>query len=268
VFLLMAAALYGPVCYAGIAHPGNSYSMSDSYWVNSGTEPETIVIHVDPPAGSYWIRMKENSIILNPGQAASIPVTLYIPPGAAKGIYEAKLVASSGAEENVLFGVGVKADCTGGSPAVRKKGNSGGIIPLGIVGGLLITVLIGLRIMPRRSTCDHPVHGPRRSKWQSLTPRDALLAQARSRLRPPPAARPMRVARVRPYPKASFSCARLPCSREPSFYEAATSHDDRRKEQAHQLFNDALAERVERDKRIRRRWKERRKELILRRWTA
>jgi hypothetical protein len=169
VFLLMAAALYGPVCYSGITHPGHSYSMSDSYWVNSGTEPEMIVIHVDPPAGAYWIRMKENSITLNPGQAASIPVTLYIPPGAARGIYEAKLVASSGAEENVLFGVGVGADCTGGSPVVRKKGNSGGIIPLGIVGGLLITVLIGLRIMPRRSNCDHPVHGPRRNKWRSLT---------------------------------------------------------------------------------------------------
>ncbi len=168
MFLLMAAALYGPVCYPGAAHPGHSYSMSDSYWVNSGTESETIVIHVDPPAGAYWIRMKRNSITLNPGQAASIPVTLYIPPGAARGIYVAKLVASSGAEENVLFGVGAKANCTGGSPVVRKKGNFGGIIPLGIVGGLLVSVLIGLRIMPRRSNCDHPVHGPRRSKWQSL----------------------------------------------------------------------------------------------------
>ena len=175
--------------------------MSDSYWVNSGTEPETIVIHVDPPAGAYWIRMKENSITLNPGQAASIPVTLYIPPGAAHGIYGAKLVANSGAEEKVLFGVGVGADCTGGPPVAREKGNSGGIIPLGIVGGLLITVLIGLRIIPRRSNCDHPVHGPRRSKWQSLTPRDTLQAQARSRLRLPPAARPRRAAKVRPYPQ-------------------------------------------------------------------
>ena len=135
MFLLIAAALYGPVCYAGIAHPGHSYSMSDSYWVNSGTEPETIVIHVDPPAGAYWIRMKENSITLNPGQAASIPVTLYIPPGAAQGIYGAKLVANSGAEEKVLFGVGVGADCTGGPPVVRKKGNSGGDYPSRDSGG-------------------------------------------------------------------------------------------------------------------------------------
>lgn len=41
-----------------------------------------------------------------------------------------------------------------------------------------------------------------------------------------------------PYPESELSCARLPCSREPSFYEAATSHDDRRKEQAHQLASE------------------------------
>ena len=49
--------------------------------------------------------MEESSVTLDPGQAASIPVTLTVPAGAAKGIYGATLEAS-GAEESVEFGSG------------------------------------------------------------------------------------------------------------------------------------------------------------------
>jgi hypothetical protein len=165
------------VCYAGIARPGHSYSMSDSHWVNTGTARETLVFRVDPPGGTSWIKMAESSITLDPGQAASIPVTLTVPAGAVKGIYGARLVAS-GAEENVEFGVGMPANCTGPSappivPEASVKGGSGLFIPLGIMGGLLISViLLGVRWRRGISHCDDPVHGPRRSKWRSLTPQD------------------------------------------------------------------------------------------------
>ena len=161
------------VCYAGIALPGHSYSMSDSRWENTGTARETLVFRVDPPGGASWIKMAASTITLDPGQAASIPVTLTVPAGADKGIYGARLVAS-GAEENVEFGVGMPANCTGPAaapiiPEASVKGGPGPVILLGIMGGLLISViLLGVRWRRGISYCDDPVHGPRRGKWRGL----------------------------------------------------------------------------------------------------
>ena len=153
------------VCYAGIARPGHSYAMSSSYWVNTGTEPETLTFRVDPPSGALWIKMKENSVTLNPGQAVDIPVTLILPLNAVKDIYGARLIASSGAVNNVEFAIGMKppADCTAELKAppvkalpvtpkkkalpVTPKGSSGPAIPAVIMAGLLTAaVLTGLRI--------------------------------------------------------------------------------------------------------------------------
>lgn len=144
------------VCYAGIARPGHSYAMSSSYWVNTGTEPETLTFRVDPPSGALWIKMKENNVTLNPGQAVDIPVTLILPLNAVKDIYGARLIASSGAVNNVEFAIGMKppADCTAELKAppvkalpVTPKGSSGPAIPAVIMAGLLTAaVLTGLRI--------------------------------------------------------------------------------------------------------------------------
>lgn len=164
------------VCYAGIANPGHSYSMSSSYWVNTGTEPETLVFRVDPPAGASWIKMEESSVTLDPGQAASIPVTLTVPVGAAKGIYGARLEAS-GTEESVEFGVGVRPGCTGpAAPPLVPGGGRGFPVPIWVVAGLLLaTALLTWLARQRRMDCDHPVHRLRGGgKWQSLTVRDML----------------------------------------------------------------------------------------------
>ena len=163
------------VCYAGIASPGHSYSMSSSYWVNTGTEPETLVFRVDPPAGASWIKMEESSVTLDPGQAASIPVTLTVPAGAAKGIYGATLEAS-GAEESVEFGVGVRPGCTGPAAPPLVPGGRGFPLPIWVVAGLLLAAaLLTWLARQRRTECDHPVHRLRGGgKWQSLTLRDML----------------------------------------------------------------------------------------------
>ena len=163
------------VCYAGIAHPGHSYSMSSSYWVNTGTEPETLVFRVDPPAGASWIKMAESSVTLDPGQAASIPVTLTVPVGAAKGIYGARL-ETSGAEESVEFGVGVRPGCTGpAAPPLAPGGGSGFPLPLWVVAGLLLVAAPLTWLARQRTTdCDHPVHRLRGGKWQSLILPDML----------------------------------------------------------------------------------------------
>ncbi len=170
--LLMAVHL---VCYAGIARPGHSYSMSSSYWVNTGTEPETFVFRADPPAGASWIKMAESSVTLDPGQAVSIPVTLAVPVGAAKGIYGARLEAS-GAEESVEFGVGVRPGCAGpAAPPLVPGGGRGFPLPLWVVTGLLLTAaLLTWLARQRRTDCDHPVHRLRGGKWQNLTLRDML----------------------------------------------------------------------------------------------
>ena len=163
----MAAHL---VCYAGIARPGHSYSMSSSYWVNTGTEPETLVFRADPPAAASWIKMAESSVTLDPGQAVSIPVTLTVPVGAAKGIYGARLEAS-GAEESVEFGVGVRPGCAGPAALPLVPGGGSGFpLPLWVVTGLLLAAaLLTWLARQRRTDCDHPVHRLRGGKWQSLT---------------------------------------------------------------------------------------------------
>ncbi len=149
--------------------PGHSYSMSSSYWVNTGTEPETLVFHADPPAGASWIKMAESSVTLDPGQAVSIPVTLTVPVGAAKGIYGARLEAS-GAEESVEFGVGVRPGCAGpAAPPLVPGGGRGFPLPLWVVTGLLLAAApLTWLARQRRTDCDHPVHRLRGGKWQSL----------------------------------------------------------------------------------------------------
>jgi len=69
------------VCYAGIASPGHSYSMSSSYWVNTGTEPETLVFRVDPPAGASWIKMEEAVSRSTPGRLRAFRLRSLSPPG-------------------------------------------------------------------------------------------------------------------------------------------------------------------------------------------
>ena len=119
--------------------------------------------------------MAESSLTLDPGQAASLPVTLTVPVGAAKGIYGARLEAS-GAEESVEFGVGVRPGCTGpAAPPLVPGGGSGFPLPLWVVAGLLLVAAPLTWLARQRTTdCDHPVHRLRGGKWQSLIFPDML----------------------------------------------------------------------------------------------
>jgi hypothetical protein len=90
----------GPVRLAGIAHPGGQYALPPVFVVNTGTQPESVVIAIErissgsgrtvPPA---WISASSGPVRLAHRQSARIPLSLSVPPHAAPGRYFSDVVA-------------------------------------------------------------------------------------------------------------------------------------------------------------------------------
>ena len=105
-----------PVCLTTAAQPGHSYTLQtglgDVQVENTGSSSESITLYVRLPLSRNgkkhfppsWISVP-SPVTLNPGQVASVPLKLTIPPGARGGTYGADLVAST-------------MPVSGGSPAI------------------------------------------------------------------------------------------------------------------------------------------------------
>ena len=95
-----------PACLTTVALPGHSYNLEtglgDVQAENTGSGTENITLYVMPPLSangkkhfpSSWISVP-SPVSLDPGQVASVPLKLSIPPGAGDGTYGADLVAST-----------------------------------------------------------------------------------------------------------------------------------------------------------------------------
>jgi hypothetical protein len=90
----------GPVLLSGSAHPGGSYALTPVYVVNTGTQPETIALHVERistgngmTVPSSWIRASGTAITLSHNQSARIPLELAVPDTARPGQYFSDVVA-------------------------------------------------------------------------------------------------------------------------------------------------------------------------------
>ncbi len=90
----------GPVRLTGAAHPGGQYALPPVYVVNTGTQPESVVIAIErisSGAGrtvpARWVDVSSAPVRLARAQSARIPLSLTVPAGAAPGRYFSDVVA-------------------------------------------------------------------------------------------------------------------------------------------------------------------------------
>jgi hypothetical protein len=92
------------ICIRGSASPGHSYPMTPLYLRNTGDSPVQVTYSANPGYAMSWLKASPVEIL--PGEAASIPLTLVVPPNA--GPAEAYVILTAGgAHFDVRFSVGV-----------------------------------------------------------------------------------------------------------------------------------------------------------------
>jgi hypothetical protein len=92
------------ICIRGSASPGHSYPMTPLYVKNTGDSPMQVTFSANPGYAMSWLKVSPVEIL--PGDAASIPLTLMVPPNAHPGEDYAILTAG-GVHFDVRFSVGV-----------------------------------------------------------------------------------------------------------------------------------------------------------------
>jgi hypothetical protein len=110
----------GPVRLAGSAHPGGEYTLPPVFVVNTGTQPESVVIAIErisPGSGrtipAAWISASSLPVRLVHDQSARIPLSLTVPTGAAPGRYFSDVVVKGAAPlsaGSANFGVAAATD--------------------------------------------------------------------------------------------------------------------------------------------------------------
>ena len=92
------------ICIRGSASPGHSYPMTALNVKNAGDSPMEVTYSANPADAMTWLKVSPIEIL--PGESASIPVTLVVPPDAGSGDNYVILTAG-GARFDVRFSVGV-----------------------------------------------------------------------------------------------------------------------------------------------------------------
>ena len=92
------------ICMRGSASPGHSYPMTPLHLTNTGDSPIHVTYSANPADAMAWLKV--SPVEIPPREAASIPVTLAVPPNAGSGENYVILTAA-GAHFDVRFSVGV-----------------------------------------------------------------------------------------------------------------------------------------------------------------
>jgi uncharacterized membrane protein len=92
------------ICIRGSASPGHSYPMTPLSVKNAGHSPMQVTYSANPADAMSWLKVSPAEIL--PGESASIPLTLAVPPNAGSGENYVILTAG-GARFDVRFSVGV-----------------------------------------------------------------------------------------------------------------------------------------------------------------
>ena len=71
------------ICIQGSASPGHSYPMTPLSVKNTGDSPLQVTYSANPATAMAWLKVSPVEIL--PGESASIPVTLAVPPDAGPG---------------------------------------------------------------------------------------------------------------------------------------------------------------------------------------
>ena len=149
----------GPVLLAGAAHPGGSYALPPVYVVDTGTQPETLTVHIERlspgqarPVPPGWITPGA-AVALSHGESARIPLQLVVPAAAKSGQYLTDVVVKGSA--SVLAG-GANIDVAAATKVEFRvvPGAAGGSwfsVPGWLLPGIGVVLLIaGAAAMARR----------------------------------------------------------------------------------------------------------------------
>ena len=165
-----------PIVLGQPANPGQTYSMSPVYVVNSGSDPARYQLSVqrlspgdEITVPAEWLTLGDNSFVLSPNESKYVTVTLKVPANAALGSYLTNILATagppgpaagggivgSGAADRVLFDVAAAASSPAATAAARTApapGSTGGGIPswLFVAGGVVV-ILVVLAILIARA---------------------------------------------------------------------------------------------------------------------
>jgi hypothetical protein len=93
----------GPVRLAAPAHPGGSYALPPVYVVNTGSQPESLVIGIERVSAgtgravpAAWIRIPGAAVRLAGNGSARVPLQLVVPATARPGEYLSDVVVRGG----------------------------------------------------------------------------------------------------------------------------------------------------------------------------
>jgi hypothetical protein len=92
------------ICIRGSASPGHSYPMTPLHVSNTGSSPVKVTFSVNPGDATTWLKVSPAEIL--PGESASIPLTLVVPPNANPG-EDYVILTAGGTHFDVRFSVGV-----------------------------------------------------------------------------------------------------------------------------------------------------------------
>ena len=132
------------ICIRGSASPGHSYPMTPLNVKNTGDSPMEVTYSANPADAMTWLKVSPVEIL--PGQSASIPVTLAVPPDAGSGENYVILTAG-GARFDVRFSVGVAPphECV-----AAGYDSSQGTSSLGFLWLIVVVVIVFVAFWVRR----------------------------------------------------------------------------------------------------------------------
>jgi hypothetical protein len=165
----------GPVRLTGAAHPGGRYALPPVYVVNTGTQPESVVIAIErisPGTGRTvpprWITVSSAPVLLQHAQSARIPLSLTVPTGAASGRYFSDVVArgtaplsAGGANLGVAAATDLEFSVVPGVVAAGGTGVPGWVLPYVVA----VIVAAAAAVVIRRTGIRIRIeHGPARAQ--------------------------------------------------------------------------------------------------------
>jgi hypothetical protein len=132
------------ICIQGSASPGHSYPMTPLDLRNTGNSPMEVTFSVNPGDMTTWLKV--SPVTIPPGEYATVPLTLVVPPNAGPG-EDYVILTAGGSHFDVRFSVGVPppSQCL----AAGDKPPSG-TNPLVFLWLLVLVVIIPVALWVRR----------------------------------------------------------------------------------------------------------------------
>jgi hypothetical protein len=133
------------ICIRGSASPGHSYPMTPLDVKNTGNSPMTVTYSVNPADAMTWLKVSPVEIL--PGESASIPVTLVVPPNASPA-EDYVILTAGGTPFDVRFSVGVSPPRECLAAGYKPPQGTSSLVFLWLI-VLVVIVLVAFRVRSR-----------------------------------------------------------------------------------------------------------------------